>query len=51
MAAFLAGEISFMRIPELIEQALSEHEPGDAASLDEVEQADAWARECVRRHV
>lgn len=51
VAAFLAGEIGFMRIPELIEQALSEHEPGDAATLDEVEQADAWAHECVRRHV
>ena len=47
----LAGEIGFMRIPELIEQALSEHEPGDAASLGEVEQADAWARECVRQHL
>ncbi len=51
VAAFLAGEIGFMRIPELIEQALSEHEPGDATALDEVEQADAWARDCVRRHV
>ncbi len=51
VAAFLAGEIGFMRIPELIEQALSEHEPGDATTLEEVERADAWARECVRRHV
>lgn len=51
VAAFLAGEIGFMRIPELIEQALSEHKPGDAATLEEVERADAWARQCVRRHV
>ncbi len=51
VAAFLAGEIGFMRIPELIEQALSEHEPGDATTLEEVERADAWARQCVRRHV
>lgn len=51
VAAFLAGAIGFMRIPELIEQALSEHEPGDATSLNEVEQADAWARKCVCRNV
>ncbi len=46
--AFLADEIPFMRIPELIERALEEHQAFETHTLADVEQADAWAREYVR---
>lgn len=42
--AFLAGRIPFMRIPELIERALEEHQAFDIDSLGDVEEADSWAR-------
>ncbi len=42
--AFLAGRIPFMRIPELIERALEEHQAFEIDSLGDVEEADSWAR-------
>ncbi|HCA48387.1 MAG TPA: 1-deoxy-D-xylulose-5-phosphate reductoisomerase [Armatimonadetes bacterium] len=43
--AFLGGRIPFMRIPELIERALEEHQAFDIDALGDVEEADAWARQ------
>jgi len=45
--AFLDGRIEFMRIPELIERALEEHQAFDSDTLGDVEEADAWARQYV----
>ncbi|NOT43733.1 MAG: 1-deoxy-D-xylulose-5-phosphate reductoisomerase [Acidobacteria bacterium] len=45
VAAFLAGDLPFMGIPEVIAHTLDAHETGPAASLQEVRAADAWARE------
>ncbi len=45
--AFLDDRIEFMRIPELIERALEEHRAFEIDTLNEVERADAWAREYV----
>ncbi len=46
--AFLDGRVAFMRIPELIERALEEHQAFEVRTLAEVEEADRWAREHVR---
>ncbi len=45
VAAFLAGDLPFMGIPEVIAHTLDAHETGPAGSLQEVRAADAWARE------
>jgi 1-deoxy-D-xylulose-5-phosphate reductoisomerase len=46
--AFLAGRIRFVQIMELIERCLDAHEVSRATSLDELLEADAWARAQVR---
>jgi len=46
---FLDGRVGFTRIPELIERALTEHQAFEIHRLADVEEADAWAREYVRR--
>jgi 1-deoxy-D-xylulose-5-phosphate reductoisomerase len=43
--AFLRTGLPFVRIVEVIESVLSEHTTGNVATLDDVEQADAWARQ------
>ena len=47
VAAFLKGRIRFGRIVELIEQCLESHKTHDCACLDELLEADAWARRQV----
>lgn len=47
VAAFLDGRIKFMRIPELIERALEEHQAFSIDTLGDAEEADRWAREYV----
>jgi 1-deoxy-D-xylulose-5-phosphate reductoisomerase len=42
--AFLAGRLPFVRIVDVIEATLADHEVGNVATVDDVEQADAWAR-------
>ncbi|MDP9347750.1 MAG: 1-deoxy-D-xylulose-5-phosphate reductoisomerase [Gemmatimonadota bacterium] len=44
VAAFLRGELSFLGIGEAIEEALSAWAGGEAATLEDVLDADAWAR-------
>jgi 1-deoxy-D-xylulose-5-phosphate reductoisomerase len=51
VAAFLAGEVSFERISEIIEAVLDDHRPGPATSLAVVREADQWARGQARDHV
>ena len=46
--AFLADELPFVRIPSLIERILSRHRNILRPTLDQILQADAWAREQVR---
>lgn len=47
--AFLAGRIRFVQIMDLVERCLNEHKVGQAAvSLEELLDADAWARRYVR---
>ncbi|MFO8082557.1 MAG: 1-deoxy-D-xylulose-5-phosphate reductoisomerase [Armatimonadota bacterium] len=49
--AFLDGRIGFMRIPELIERALEEHQAFAIDSLGDVEEADGWARNYVAERI
>lgn len=46
--AFLAGQISFLQIAELIERVLSEHKPIKSPSLDDILECDKWARSQAR---
>lgn len=47
--AFLAGNIKFTRIPEIIEKVLSLHDGRVNPSLEEILKIDAWARQEARR--
>lgn len=47
--AFLAGRISFGRIPQIVSDALDRHGSLPARSLDEIDRADALARETARQ--
>jgi 1-deoxy-D-xylulose-5-phosphate reductoisomerase len=51
VAAFLAGEVPFGRISEIIEEVLAHHRPGPATSLAAVREADQWARSRARDFV
>jgi 1-deoxy-D-xylulose-5-phosphate reductoisomerase len=46
---FLAGRIKFIRIVELIEHCLNKHNIKHTASLEELLEADAWARKEVKQ--
>ncbi len=48
---FLAGGIEFVNIIELIEHCLNKHDVKRSASLEELFEADAWARQEVRAKV
>jgi 1-deoxy-D-xylulose-5-phosphate reductoisomerase len=48
---FLAGGIEFVTIVELIEHCLNKHDVKGSASLEELFEADAWARKEVRNKV
>jgi 1-deoxy-D-xylulose-5-phosphate reductoisomerase len=48
VAEFLAGRIKFLQITELVEHCLSRHEIRRVACLEELLEADAWARNEVR---
>lgn len=45
---FLAGRIRFLQIVELIEHCLSRHSVRQTTSLEELLEADAWARREVK---
>ena len=42
--AFLRGKIGFMQIPQTVEKTMSAHRHAPLKSLDQVLEADAWAR-------
>jgi 1-deoxy-D-xylulose-5-phosphate reductoisomerase len=46
---FLAGELSFGAIPQLIQEIMARHRPTANPSLENVLVADSWAREVARR--
>ena len=41
---FLQNRIGFLEIPSLVEKVVNEHRPGNATSLEDIQDADAWAR-------
>jgi 1-deoxy-D-xylulose-5-phosphate reductoisomerase len=43
--AFLTGRLPFVQIVDVVAAVLDEHEVGNVESLDDVEGADAWARD------
>lgn len=47
VASFLRGQITFIEIEEFVKQALDQHVPFRSPTLEEIEQADQWARELV----
>ena len=51
VAAFLAGDAGFNRIPEVIEDVLQHHDSAAATSLEAVLEADARARAEARRRL
>lgn len=48
VALFLNGRLSFPGIPEMVGRAMEAHTPADMATVDDVLEADAWARRFVR---
>lgn len=48
---FLAGRIKFVRIIELIEHCMSKHSVKKSMSLEELLEADSWAREEVHKSI
>ena len=48
---FLAGNIKFAMIMDLIDKTLQEHNIKSNISLDELLQADAWARQKVLQYI
>ena len=49
VAEFLAGQIRFLQIMELVEHCLNRHNVRPITSLDELLEADAWARREVKK--
>jgi 1-deoxy-D-xylulose-5-phosphate reductoisomerase len=49
VSGYLAGKIRFTHIPVVIEKVLMRHAPVKAAGVDEILEADAWARVEARR--
>lgn len=47
VAAFLAGQIAFTKIPVMVEQALSRYAPPPPSSLEDVLNVDSEARRCA----
>ncbi|MDY6824269.1 MAG: 1-deoxy-D-xylulose-5-phosphate reductoisomerase [Thermodesulfobacteriota bacterium] len=46
--AFLEEEVSFGRIPAVIETVMGRHTPVTNPSLSDIKEADGWARKCAR---
>jgi 1-deoxy-D-xylulose-5-phosphate reductoisomerase len=49
--AFRVGDLPFTAIVDTVEQVLAAHEVRNLTSLADVEQAEAWARECAQAAV
>ena len=46
--AFLKGAVSFLEIPQLVEAVMKQHTVVPVPSLEDIFEADAWARETAR---
>ena len=51
MEEFLAGRIRFLQIMELVEHCLNRHNVRQITCLDELLEADAWARREVKERL
>jgi 1-deoxy-D-xylulose-5-phosphate reductoisomerase len=51
VAAFLAGKLPFLAIPELIERAMDAHRPDPVATLAQVRAVDRWTHEFTQELV
>jgi 1-deoxy-D-xylulose-5-phosphate reductoisomerase len=51
VAAFLEGQITFLQILELVERCLDRHAARTCATLEDLLEADAWARQEVQREI
>lgn len=49
--AFLAGRVEFLRIMDLVEHCLNSHDVRQTTSLDDLLEADAWARREVKNEL
>jgi len=49
--AFLAEKLPFFRIPDVIESTLELHKPRQCSSIEEILEADRWAREIAAKFV
>jgi len=49
--AFLNGKIGFMDIPRVIENVMAAHNTIEKPSLDDIMEADAWAKEFAKQQV
>ena len=49
--AFLSQQIRFTQIPEIVEETMNSHKVTSGASIDEILQADSWARHQAKRVV
>lgn len=49
--AFIAEQISFMSIPDLVSEALAATENRSAVSVEAIMEADSWARAWARQHL
>jgi 1-deoxy-D-xylulose-5-phosphate reductoisomerase len=48
VSLFLEGSLSFTGIPRLVEAALARHSPTPHPTLEQVLEADSWARQAAR---
>lgn len=51
VAAFLAGEGSYLGIAECVEAVMDAHETQAVESIDQLLEIDAWARACARERI
>ena len=51
VASFLRKQIKFMEIETFVQEALDRHQPVSTPSLEEIQLADQWARELVKKYV
>ncbi|MBR5259688.1 MAG: 1-deoxy-D-xylulose-5-phosphate reductoisomerase, partial [Eggerthellaceae bacterium] len=51
VAEFLAERNSYLGIAECVEHVMNAHEVQQVVSLDQLEEVDAWARNCAREWV
>jgi 1-deoxy-D-xylulose-5-phosphate reductoisomerase len=50
VSAFMAGEISFLRIVEIVDAVLNQHQPTyHNLTLELIAEADGWARQYARQ--